>query len=386
MAIRLVTGASGFLGREYVGNILQKTDDKVYALSRSSSSTETLQSLFEDYKDRFNIMEGNIEHSGVFTYSCDAERMAREVEVVDHFAADVSFRKSLEALRATNVYGLENFLRKINGFRNLDRVNIVFTAYINNPTILNRSVKEGEFFERGEGDFDGRSYERSKYESYGTFLKFVGNGELNRVKKRAIAPGIIIGHSANGNSGGLNMTMNSYLYSITDQIIKGHFNGDKRRFLDAWENERNELNLRLTGRNEAVKRFICVDEVANRILAIDGVDSAERSFYHIVGEPISGYNVGQTLGAVLPFADISFVEELKNPEPTELESSVKEATVAFERYRFNDDLFDTEKADSALQEAGYKKNLMTPSKFTTVIYRFFENEVIPRIKRKVRSS
>lgn len=99
----LLTGATGFLGRELLGALLRETDCEVICLTRS-----TLQA---PPSARVRIVAGDIERRQLGMEATAYAALCREVGQVFHCAASVDWSLGYQALRGVNVLGTLELLR-----------------------------------------------------------------------------------------------------------------------------------------------------------------------------------------------------------------------------------------------------------------------------------
>ena len=101
MGAVLLTGATGFVGREVLSRFLARGDRDVYALVRADDDTDAAGRL--PGHERLTAVAGDIERSGLGLSEETAGRLRGEVSTVVHCAASVSFDLPLEESRRVNV-------------------------------------------------------------------------------------------------------------------------------------------------------------------------------------------------------------------------------------------------------------------------------------------
>lgn len=352
-----VTGASGFVVSHLADKILKETSCRVSGLARSDESEQYLYEKFGKYGDRFSVVRGDIR---------DGLSPDPNIDMIIHGAANVQFKAPKEELARDNIQGVRNVLDFAKKCKNLKHFVHISTAYVNQ--IGNGPIMEGDF--RPRTDFDGYHYEWSKVEGEKVVRDEMAKGLPFPVS--ILRPSIVIGHSTNGHTGGMNMTFNSYLSGIIKALVETQFDGDIPKFLSACDNKPSgpELELRMVGHKDTKKSFICVDEVANKMFYIINRQNPQNGIYHIVGAPIEGNHIAETLGTVLRFMKVDYVGE-SIPNPTRTERLVAKLTSPFRYYTLNSDNFDTSQADCVLKNSpGYKEIPMNPARFTSVIQTF----------------
>src|SRR3954454_14631144 len=169
----LITGATGFVGREVLTRYLERSDRTVYALVRADDATAADERLREGLReatgtdvaesDRLVAVPGDVQEPGLGLDTAQRDDLAADVGDVIHAAASVSFALPLDESRAINVEGTRNvveFAERCADRGGLHRLCYVSTAYV-------AGTHEGEF---GEDDLavgqEFRTpYEHSKFEA-----------------------------------------------------------------------------------------------------------------------------------------------------------------------------------------------------------------------------
>src|SRR4051812_34484844 len=116
----LLTGATGFVGMEVLTRWLERGDQHVYALVRAENDEKAaerlrpgLESAFADEggdHPRLSAVAGDVQEAGLELDPATLAKLQREVTIVVHSAASVSFTLGLEESRAINVEGTRNVL------------------------------------------------------------------------------------------------------------------------------------------------------------------------------------------------------------------------------------------------------------------------------------
>ncbi len=107
----LITGATGFLG-VHILRELTKRDIKIYALVRDDIKLRKQAAYYFDDFDFSNItpIKGDITKENLGLDGDTYSRLAKEVDVVFHVAADVHHAGDYQELKKTNVTGTENVI------------------------------------------------------------------------------------------------------------------------------------------------------------------------------------------------------------------------------------------------------------------------------------
>src|SRR5919107_3701371 len=99
----LLTGATGFLGQELLGRLLERGDPQVHALVRAEDDRAAAARL--PRHERLSSWAADVERPGLGLDARRADALAERVSTVIHSAASVSFSLSLEESRQVNVAG-----------------------------------------------------------------------------------------------------------------------------------------------------------------------------------------------------------------------------------------------------------------------------------------
>jgi thioester reductase-like protein len=186
----LLTGATGFVGREVLARFLERGDSHVHALVRASDDREAALRLPEH--ERLSAWAADIERPGLGLDARGTDELAERVSTVVHCAASVSFSLGLEESRRVNVEGTGRMVglaeRCAERGDGLERFSYVSTAYV-------AGAHRGGF---AEEDLDvGQSfrnpYERSKFEAEQLVRSRAGG-----LPAQVLRPSIVVGDSRTG--------------------------------------------------------------------------------------------------------------------------------------------------------------------------------------------
>jgi thioester reductase-like protein len=271
MGAVLLTGATGFVGREVLSRLLARDDRHVHALVRASDDDEAAGRL--PAHDRLTAVAGDIERAGLGLSDEAAETLRREVSTVIHCAASVSFELPLEESRRVNVEGTRNMAQFARGCRRLERFTYVSTAYV--------AGEPGGLFREDElavGQSFRNPYERSKFEA-----EVALRAEASDLPLQILRPSIVVGDSGTGRTTAFNV-----LYGPLRAFARGALRA-------------------IPARRDSPVDIVPVDYVADRVheLATQGPDGT----FHLV----AGRNA-TTVGRLLEMSS----NELDRPEPTVL--------------------------------------------------------------------
>lgn len=116
----LVTGATGFLGRYLVRELLTATDLEVVCMARASDHAHARQRVLDalarfdlapDLLDRVHAIAGDVSDPLLGQTESQYAVLARRIDRVYHCAAEVNWARSYRRLRASNVLGGLHVLR-----------------------------------------------------------------------------------------------------------------------------------------------------------------------------------------------------------------------------------------------------------------------------------
>jgi thioester reductase-like protein len=271
MGAVLLTGATGFVGREVLSRLLARGDRHVHALVRASDDEEAAGRL--PAHDRLTAVAGDIERPGLGLSEEAAEALRRHVSTVIHCAASVSFELPLEESRQVNVEGTRNMAQFARGCPRLERFTYVSTAYV--------AGEPGGLFREDElavGQSFRNPYEQSKFEA-----EVALRSEASDLPLQILRPSIVVGDSNTGRTSAFNV-----LYGPLRAFARGALRA-------------------IPARRDSPVDIVPVDYVADRVheLATQGPDGT----FHLV----AGRNA-TTVGRLLEMSS----HELDRPEPTVL--------------------------------------------------------------------
>jgi long-chain acyl-CoA synthetase len=272
MGAVLLTGATGFVGREILSRFLARGDRHIYALVRADNDDDAARRL--PAHELLTAVAGDIEEGGLGLSDRTSKRLGREVDTVLHCAASVSFDLPLPQSRRINVEGTRHVLDFARTCRNLERLTYVSTAYV--------AGEPGRLFREDElavGQRFRNPYERSKFEAE-LALRSEGAG----LPLQILRPSIVVGDSSTGRTSSFN-------------VLYGPLKAYARGTIPA-----------IPARRESPVDIVPVDYVADRVheLATDG---PEGTFHLVAGRnattvgrllEMSSEQLGRSQPVVLP--------------------------------------------------------------------------------------
>ena len=204
MGAVLLTGATGFVGREILSRFLERDNRHVYALVRADDDDHAAGRL--PAHERLTAVAGDIERPGLGLADGARDRVRDEVTNVVHCAASVSFDLPLEESRTVNVEGTRNVLELARSCTRLERFSYVSTAYV--------AGEPGGIFREDElhvGQRFRNPYELSKFEAE-VALRREGAG----LPLQILRPSIVVGDSTTGRTTSFNV-----LYGPLKALARG---------------------------------------------------------------------------------------------------------------------------------------------------------------------
>jgi thioester reductase-like protein len=194
MGAVLLSGATGFVGREILSRFLERDDGNVvYALVRADNDDDAAGRL--PAHDRLTAVAGDIEQENLGLSDEKREQLSREVTTVLHCAASVSFDLPLEASRSVNVGGTRRMLEFARKCTRLERFSYVSTAYVAGEP--DRLFREDELV---VGQRFRNPYERSKFEA-----EVALRSEGADLPLQILRPSIVVGDSTTGRTSSFNV-------------------------------------------------------------------------------------------------------------------------------------------------------------------------------------
>jgi thioester reductase-like protein len=253
MGAVLLTGATGFVGKEILDRFLDR-GRRVYALVRAPDDDAAKARLAPHAN--LTPVAGDIEKPGL-----GLATPLEDVTTIVHCAASVSFDLSLAESRRVNVDGTRHVLDLAERCERLERLSYVSTAYV--------AGEPRRLFQEDELDVGQRfrnPYERSKFEAE-QMLRERANG----LPLQVLRPSIVVGDSRTGRTSSFNV-----LYGPLKALARGAIPA-------------------IPGRRASPVDVVPVDYVADR--TVDLAEHGSDGTYHLV----AGRNA-TTVGRLLDLA------------------------------------------------------------------------------------
>jgi len=186
----LLTGATGFVGRELLARFLERDEGHVHALVRARDDREAAARLGRH--ERLSAWAADIERPGLGLDARRLDELAERVSTVVHCAASVSFSLGLDRSRAVNVDGTGRMVdfaeRCASRGDGLDRFSYVSTAYV-------AGAHRGRF---AEDDLDVRQSFRNPYEQSKFEAERMVRERTADLPAQVLRPSIVVGDSRTG--------------------------------------------------------------------------------------------------------------------------------------------------------------------------------------------
>ena len=183
-----VTGATGFIGKYLVANLLKRKGTKVYALVRKESTEKfkEAKAFWGPESKRVVAVRGDLYKPKLGVSAANLKSLTGEVTHMFHLAAIYDLSASAESQDMANILGTDHSLDFAEhvGVRCFHHCSSIAAAG------LYRGTFREDMFEEAEGL--GHPYFRTKHESEGLVRKRSG------LTWRIYRPGMVVGHSKTG--------------------------------------------------------------------------------------------------------------------------------------------------------------------------------------------
>lgn len=185
----LVTGITGFLGKEFLKKIIIDKENEYVLLVRTASISK-ISSLVDNYS-HIKIEKGSLKSTQLFKDRDLFSKYKNEINKVIHLAALYDLGAQADSLYLANVIGTQNVLYFCGHCKNLSALDYASTIAVAGN--WNGPYSEDDF-DLGQG-FDN-PYAKTKFQSEGLVRKFCK--EKKGLSTRIIRFGVIVGDSMTG--------------------------------------------------------------------------------------------------------------------------------------------------------------------------------------------
>ena len=340
-----VTGATGFIGKFLLEELLKREDAKVHVLVRESSrgKVEALQARYGAAGKRVVPVIGDVTQPGLVS-PADLKKLAGKIDHVFHLAAVYDMNMDDKTADTVNNEGTRNVVKLANtlgGKLQLHHVSSVAVA---------GGSYDGRFTEKmfDEGQETGHPYFRTKFESERIVR------EEAKVPFRVYRPGAVVGSSETGE---MDKIDGPYYFFKTIQRIRDR--------MPKW--------LPLLGVEGGKVPVAPVDYVADAMVAIAHKEGLDGQCFHLIQS--NSPTVGELLQIILEAAhgpeimsnlDVDFslpaplrgvAKQLSKQIPRSVERTISRTIgvpVSVLGYVNNRAVFDDKNARAALRGSGIK--------------------------------
>ena len=260
----LVTGGTGFLGREIVGRLLlSRPNERIGLLVRPAPGVSAadrvarlLNELFGQddaaaYTNRVEVIAGDVAEDEFGIGSAEFQSLASRTDEIFHSAATTALNEEISVAQRINIGGTEQVLRLAKQANrsplNSVRLNHISTAYVagNSHAIVQPSTLDLSLSFRN-------AYERTKAEA-----EALVRDASQDISTCIFRPSIIVGDSVTGETSAFNV-----IYIPAKLIVKGFF-------------------LRFPALPHIPFDVVPVDYVADAIVYLSGLQHASGTCYHL---------------------------------------------------------------------------------------------------------
>jgi nucleoside-diphosphate-sugar epimerase len=323
-----VTGATGFLGMEFVHEVLRSTSYRITVLCRSTkdaTSADRLPFSVEDYMDRLRIVDGDIRLQRLGLSDEAYRGIVHSVTDIWHFAAVTAFDDSnADLVNSVNIDGTDRTLELAKKMKKLRFFNHISTAYV-----AGRDPGPIAIPERIEPDPPSfnNAYEASKYEAE----RRVARSGLPYLIYR---PAIVMGESVSGRSD--DQTVYSIAKAVRTALLLGERDAHRRKA--STEND----TFRVVADPDALKNFIPVEEVVSMCLRLRAAEPPMGSIFHVTNPtPTHVSDLVKALADLLKPDHYAIVDSLEGETLSVPEKVLARYGRVFEPYmKGNDPTFD----------------------------------------------
>jgi len=188
MSTHLLTGFPGFIGRRLATGLIERDPDmRIIALVEGRMSEPAAAAAAAIDRERIEVVAGNIAERHLGLADADYERIAGEVEVVDHLAAIYDLAVPEEIAQKVNVEGTGNVIDFCRDAE-VKRHNYVSTAYVagdRTGVAYEHELNLGQGFKN--------HYESTKFQAEVWVREF-----MDRIPTTIYRPAIVVGDSRTG--------------------------------------------------------------------------------------------------------------------------------------------------------------------------------------------
>lgn len=280
----ILTGASGFIGRELLWRLVRRPDTRVYCLLRAdddSGARSRLDAILDasqptaltsEQRARAIPLRGDVTQERIGLAESRWRLLAAEVDRIIHGAASVAFHLGIDESRLVNVEGTRQMLQLAKAAmpHRLTRVDYVSTCYVcgtRTGLIGEEDLAQGQKF--------NNNYERSKYEA-----ELLVRTYHDEVPISIFRPPIVIGDSRTG-------------YAATFKVIYWPLKMMSRGYV--WV---------VPGDPKGVVDAVPVDYVCDALELISADPSQRGKCFHLAAGPEHAATIAECLDLAVAVFDV----------------------------------------------------------------------------------
>lgn len=300
----LLTGATGFLGKYILLEILKNYDCKVYCIVRSKSKQDGIERIKsalyllgmweETYLDRIIPMCGDLEKGNLGLDEQDYNFLCKNMDLIFHNGAMPNYIASYDNLKKSNVNGTKEIVKIASLFK-IKTIHFISTLAI------------FESDERREID-EFSNIEKEKHVKYPGYFasKWVAENLILRARNMGIPCniyrlGLVLGNSLNGT-----YDSRQWFYILVKCIYDLGYTFDNMPYLEHY--------------------VIPVDVAANNIICLAQSDACQNKTFHLCSEKrIPVYRLTDKCKKLFKYEDISLYDWIQKA----MFSTIREKEIPF---------------------------------------------------------
>ena len=367
----LMTGTSGFLGRNLLERLMETSPDRFHLLLRNSPRAagfrKTLRQRYDP--DRIVFVDGDITKPNCDVDTRQAMILSKTIDEIWHVAASTDFEEERrEEIERMNTGGTRNLIGLAGGFDRLRDFIYTSTAYVAGKTPPDQRIPEGDLTPPGFKN----PYEETKLGCEKMLRK-------SGLPLTILRPSILIGHSKTFDPMGETRMIDGYVFGFYLGLVR-HFNRQK---LDYWQyhaqtNCRNRIDLgdtRVNARPETTLNTVTIDDTVQVFDAIRQSDHRGKTYNVVNPQPVRMDWLMESIRHCLKFQGMRCVPNLE-PEMLDRENHAEERMYThqgkyFPYFHVPEQPWDRENVSALV--ADDQRVIMTEQIFHGLMSRFFDN-------------
>ena len=314
MKSALITGSTGFVGKNLLDSLLRNTElEEFFLLVRNVVKAKVTLSeiikIADEMGKRVNLLEGNIIYQNLGLSNEDTQ-IIRDVDEIYHLAANISLSiNDKEEVLKVNLDGTINLFNIVKEFKNIKKVFYFSTGYICGKG--RQIIKEDWITDR---DKFRNPYEESKYLAERFIKKII---DSHNIPVTIIRPTII---GTMDNSKYKELRYQTIYYYAT--ILK-----------EAISLQDNRAEVRLVGRSDVTFNLITLEDLINILLRIRKLDKKAHIYNLASSSNFSVLAYLEGIKEAIGFnSDFNFVDNNNFDNPTPPEDFINKKTESYFEY------------------------------------------------------